>query len=53
MAVRFSPKILALNVVMFETIFCQSRTMFEIGFGLRTDVFGFCCVFWCLGLFLP
>ena len=49
---RFSPKILELNVGMFGTIFGQYRTMFEIGFGLETYVFGFCCVFWCLGLFL-
>ena len=46
-----SPKILGLDVGMFGTIFGQSRTMFEIGFGPGTDVFGFCCVVWCLGLF--
>ena len=49
---RFSPKILGLNVGMFGTMFRQSRTVFEIGFGLEIDVFGYCCVFGCLGLFL-
>ena len=24
----------------------------KIGFGPGTDVFWFCCVFWCFGLFL-
>ena len=48
---RFSPQILGLNIGMFRTIFRQSRTVFEIGFGLGTDVFRLCYVFWCLGLF--
>ena len=48
---RFSPKNLGFNVGMFGTIFGQSGTMFEIGFGPGTDVFGFCYVVWCLGLF--
>ena len=34
------------------TVFEQSRIVLRIGFGLRNDVFGFRCVFWCLGLFL-
>ena len=41
MAVRFSPKILGLNVGMFGTVFGQSRTVFEIGFSPGTNVFGF------------
>ena len=48
----FNPKILGLNVGMFGTIFGQSKTVFEIGFGPETNFFGFCCVFWCLELFL-
>ena len=48
---RFSPKIFRQNVGMFGTVFGQARTMFEIGFGPETDVFGFCYVFWRLGLF--
>ena len=47
-----SPKILGLNVGMFGTIIGQSRIVLRIGFGLGTYVFGFCYVFWCLGLFL-
>ena len=37
---------------MFGTIFGQSRIVLRIGFGLEINIFGFCCVFWCLGLFL-
>ena len=48
---RISPKILGLNVGMFGTVFEQSRIVLRIGFGPKTDVFGFCCVFWCLRLF--
>ena len=47
-----SLKILGLNFGMFGTIFGQSRIVLRIGFGPRMDVFGFRCVFWCLGLFL-
>ena len=47
-----SPKILGLNVGMFGICFKQSRIMLRIGFSLGIDVFGFRCVFWCLGLFL-
>ena len=49
---RISPEILGLNVGMFVIVFGQSRIVLRIGFGLMTDVFGFRCVFWCLGLFL-
>ena len=48
-AVRISPKILGMNVGMFGT--GQSKIVLRIGFGPGTDVFGFRCVFWCLGLF--
>ena len=51
-AVWISPKILGLNVGMFGTVFGQSRIVLRIGFGPGTDVFEFCCVFWCLGLLL-
>ena len=51
-AVRISPKILGLNVGMFGTVFGQFRIMLRIGFSPGIDVFGFRCVFWCLGLFL-
>ena len=30
---------------MFGTVFGQSRTVFEIGFGPWSDIFGFCYVF--------
>ena len=48
---RISPKILGLNVGMFGTVFRQSGIVLRIGFGPRTDVFGFRCVFWYFGLF--
>ena len=48
---QISPKILGLNVGMFGTIFGQFRIVLRIGFSLGIDVFGFRCVFWCLGLF--
>ena len=51
-AVGISPKILGLNVGMFGTVFGQSRIVLRIGFGLGIDVFGFHCVFLCLGVFL-
>ena len=31
---------------IFGTVFGQSQTEFGFGFNLRTDVFGFCSVFW-------
>ena len=31
---------------MVKNVFGQSRTRFEFGFNLGTDVFGFCGVFW-------
>ena len=37
---RISPKILGLNVGVFETIFEQSKIVLRIGFGPETDVFG-------------
>ena len=49
---RISPKILGLNVGMFGTVFGKSRIVLRIGFGPRTEVFMFRCVFWCLRLFL-
>ena len=45
------PRFWDLMLEMFGTIFGQSRTVFKIGFGPENDVFGFCCVFWCLWLF--
>ena len=50
-ALWISPKILGLNVGMFGIVFGQSRILLRIGFCPGTDVFGFRCVFWCLGLF--
>ena len=44
---RFSPKILGLDVGLFGIVFAQSRIVLKIGFGPGIDVFGFCCVFWC------
>ena len=49
---RISLKILGLNVGMCGTVFGQSRIVLRIGFGPRTDVFGFRCVFWFLRIFL-
>ena len=34
---RFSPKILGLNVGMFYTVFGQSRIVLRIGFGSKID----------------
>ena len=44
-AMQISSKILGLNVVMFGTVFGQSKIVLRIGFGPRTDVFGFSCEF--------
>ena len=49
---RISPKILGLNVGMFGTVSGSPRLCLRIGFDPRTDVFGFCCVFWCFWMFL-
>ena len=46
------PKILGLNVGMFGTVSDNPRLCLRIGFDSGTDVFGFCCVLWCFGLFL-
>ena len=48
----FSPKILGLKVEMLGLFSGSLGLCLKIGFGARTDVFEFCCVFWCLGLFL-
>ena len=53
MAVRFSPKILGLNVGMFELFLGSPELCLEIGFDPGTDVFGFCCVFGVWGCFWP
>ena len=47
---QISPKILGLNVGMFGTVFGQSRIGLRIGFGPRTDVFEFRCVFLVFGV---
>ena len=49
---QFSPKNLGLNVGRFGIVSGNSRLCLRIGFDSRTDVFGLCCVFWWLGLFL-
>ena len=51
MVVRFSPKILGLNAENFETISGSPGKCSRIGFDPETNVFMFCFVFWCLGLF--
>ena len=51
MVVRFSPKILGLNVGMFGLFSGNPRLCLEIGFDPRTDVFGFFCVFGVWGYF--
>ena len=48
---RFSPKILGLIVGMFRIVSGSSGKCSRIGFDPGTNVFGFCCVFWCLRLF--
>ena len=52
MAVQFSPKILGLNVGRFGIVSGSPGLCLRIGFDFGTDVFGPCCVFWWLGLFL-
>ena len=52
MVVQFSPKILRLNVGKFGTVSGSPRLCLRNGFDSGTDVFGLCCVFWWLGLFL-
>ena len=45
MAMRFSPKILGLNVGMFGLFSGSPGLWLEIGFDPKTDAFGFCCIF--------
>ena len=44
MAVRFSPKILGLNVGMFRLFLGNPGLCLEIGFDPETNVFRFCFV---------
>ena len=48
---RFSPKILGLNVGMFGLFSSSLGLCLEIGFDPKTGVFGFCCVFGIWGCF--
>ena len=45
---RFSPKILGLNVGMVETVTDSLGLCLRSGFDSKTDVFRFCCVVSCV-----
>ena len=49
---QLSPKILGLNVRRFKIVSGSLGLCLRIGFYFETEVFGFCGVFWWLGLFL-
>ena len=53
MAMKFSPKILGLGVRIFRTVFNSPGQCWRFGFDLKTNVFGFCCVFSIWGCFWP